>query len=351
MGPGRCASEGWRLSAFVTFHVAATVVWVMPLCPIRNELSPWFQYYIVPLGLWQSWAMFAPDPVPGHLDARGRGDRRERRAIRVRLPPAGRLRLVAGDPPVPLLEVRGQSRLRGILPGAQASPRITCSGDWSCPPTIYPVSVHLFYQDPEDAPARQAAPPAVDLMTPTKPIVIATFRTSIAASEVQPMNPLREWNRVPGSAPSSKARPLGAFRVAFGLLVLAYLGFLVFDIDYWYTGIGMLPGTEARELAGPLRFSPLQWVQDPTSVRLFFAATAVVGRALHDRLADARDGHPHLPGDALDHPPQHPDEQRSRHPVADHVLLHDVAPTACAAASLLDARRATRGGEGPRPSR
>ena len=67
----------------------------------------------------------------------------------------------------------------------------------------------------------------------------------------------------------------GAFRIVFGLVVLANLALLSFDIDYWYTDIGMLQGDEARAVAGELRVSPLHWVQDPTSVRLVFAATAV----------------------------------------------------------------------------
>ena len=35
------------------------------------------------------------------------------------------------------------------------------------------------------------------------------------------------------------------------------------EFDHWYTGAGLLQGTEAREAAGPLRFSPLQYVNDP----------------------------------------------------------------------------------------
>ena len=88
------------------------------------------------------------------------------------------------------------------------------------------------------------------------------------------MNPFRAWNRF-WFGPIS-ARPLGAFRIVFGLLVLANLAFLAFDLDYWFTNAGLLQGTEAREVAGPLRVSPLQWVHDPMSVRLFFGATAVV---------------------------------------------------------------------------
>jgi hypothetical protein len=54
----------WRLaiSAFVLFHVAATVIWVMPVSPLKQLLMPRFRYYMLPLGLWQAWSMFAPNP-------------------------------------------------------------------------------------------------------------------------------------------------------------------------------------------------------------------------------------------------------------------------------------------------
>ena len=91
------------------------------------------------------------------------------------------------------------------------------------------------------------------------------------------MNPIRAWNRF-WFAPIS-ARPLGLYRILFGLMVLAHLAFLTVDLDFWYTDAGLLQGDEARLAAGPLRFSPLQWIQDPVSVRLFFAALAVVAIA------------------------------------------------------------------------
>ena len=92
------------------------------------------------------------------------------------------------------------------------------------------------------------------------------------------MNPLRAWNDF-WFRPIS-ARPLGAFRVAVGVLALAHLALLTFDLDYWLTDAGLLRGDEARMLAGPLRPSPLQYVQDPVSVRLFLAATACAGVAV-----------------------------------------------------------------------
>jgi len=86
------------------------------------------------------------------------------------------------------------------------------------------------------------------------------------------MNPLKAWNRF-FFGPIS-ARPLGAFRIVFGLILLGSLARLTFEFDYCYTGAGLLQGTEAREAAGPLRFSPLQYVNDPTIAHVFLAATA-----------------------------------------------------------------------------
>jgi hypothetical protein len=91
------------------------------------------------------------------------------------------------------------------------------------------------------------------------------------------MNPIRAWNRF-WFAPIS-ARMLGVYRVVFGMMVLTNLLLISIDLDYWYTDAGVFRGTEARELAGPLRFSPLQYYQDPTTVHAVFGATAVVAVA------------------------------------------------------------------------
>jgi hypothetical protein len=76
------------------------------------------------------------------------------------------------------------------------------------------------------------------------------------------------------------ARPLAAFRIVFGLVVLLNLFLLSRGLDYWFTDIGPLQGTEAREAAGPWRQSILHYVRDPSSVRVFFALAAVVALLL-----------------------------------------------------------------------
>ena len=52
------------------------------------------------------------------------------------------------------------------------------------------------------------------------------------------MNPIRTWNRF-FFGPIS-ARPLGVFRIVYGLLMLVYLGLMTVEFDLWYTGAGLL---------------------------------------------------------------------------------------------------------------
>jgi hypothetical protein len=51
------------ISAFVAAHVAAVVLWNLPDCPLKAKVADGLGFYMYPLGLWQSWGMFAPDPV------------------------------------------------------------------------------------------------------------------------------------------------------------------------------------------------------------------------------------------------------------------------------------------------
>jgi hypothetical protein len=53
----------WVVSAFLVMHLAATLIWVLPSCPLRERCRHWAGYYLLPLGMWQYWGMFAPDPM------------------------------------------------------------------------------------------------------------------------------------------------------------------------------------------------------------------------------------------------------------------------------------------------
>ena len=58
------------------------------------------------------------------------------------------------------------------------------------------------------------------------------------------MNPIKAWNRFLFGPIS--ARPLGLFRIVFGVLIMAYLTMMTVEFDHWYTDRGLLQGTEAR---------------------------------------------------------------------------------------------------------
>ena len=92
------------------------------------------------------------------------------------------------------------------------------------------------------------------------------------------MNPLRRWDAF-WFRPTS-ARPLGAFRVLFGLVVLWHLATCCIEIDLWLTDRGLLQGAEASEVAGALRLSLLNHWQSPTAARLVLGFTAMAALGL-----------------------------------------------------------------------
>ena len=50
------------LSAFILFHIVATLLWVMPRSELHNRVRSLTWNYVSHVGLWQHWGMFAPQP-------------------------------------------------------------------------------------------------------------------------------------------------------------------------------------------------------------------------------------------------------------------------------------------------
>ena len=63
----RWTARRWVISAFVIFHLSALAMWTMPTCAIKARCQGPYYYYMLPLGLWQWWAIFAPDPIKNSL--------------------------------------------------------------------------------------------------------------------------------------------------------------------------------------------------------------------------------------------------------------------------------------------
>jgi hypothetical protein len=59
----RWTARRWALSAFVIFHLSALVMWTMPHSAFKAQFQSPYRFYVLPLGLWQWWAIFAPDPI------------------------------------------------------------------------------------------------------------------------------------------------------------------------------------------------------------------------------------------------------------------------------------------------
>jgi hypothetical protein len=59
----RRTAQRLGLSAFAVFHISALMIWTMPNCALKGQFGVVFQYYMLPTGLWQWWALFAPDPL------------------------------------------------------------------------------------------------------------------------------------------------------------------------------------------------------------------------------------------------------------------------------------------------
>jgi hypothetical protein len=59
----RWTARRLAISAFVVFHLSALIVWTNPPCALKERFAAPFRPYMLPLGLWQWWAIFAPEPV------------------------------------------------------------------------------------------------------------------------------------------------------------------------------------------------------------------------------------------------------------------------------------------------
>lgn len=51
------------ISAFVVAHLSMVTLWILPICPLKLQTMKYTACYLMPLGQWQYWAMFSPDPV------------------------------------------------------------------------------------------------------------------------------------------------------------------------------------------------------------------------------------------------------------------------------------------------
>jgi len=64
---------GWKriaLNIFIAFNVYAFAMWGLPNGPFRKEMVKPVAWYILNLGLWHGWGMFAPKALDVNYDVR-----------------------------------------------------------------------------------------------------------------------------------------------------------------------------------------------------------------------------------------------------------------------------------------
>jgi hypothetical protein len=169
------------ISAFLVVHVGATILWVIPRSHLKDRTIRVVAAYMLPLGLWQYWTMFAPDPV------------RYTFALEAEVIDAQGLRYgfafprLAGYNAVQAIPRFRYSKYAANLADESFNePRVFAARHVARSLNLaadrFPIDVHLFYQI-RDAPPI-GGPPS-DPMAPTRQSLIATFHFE-KISEVRP---------------------------------------------------------------------------------------------------------------------------------------------------------------------
>jgi hypothetical protein len=170
------------ISAFLLAHITATVIWVLPPCPLRARCLGVVQCYMLPLGFWQYWGMFAPDP------------QRDSMTLEAEVIDARGIRSTFAFPKIAdyPTQLSKLARFRYpkyaanlLLPDSPLERKFSARHalrQLSLPAEAYPLTISMVYH------VRVSPPPGgapADPMTPTHPIVACTLAFA-SPSEVRP---------------------------------------------------------------------------------------------------------------------------------------------------------------------
>ncbi|WP_422926369.1 hypothetical protein [Singulisphaera sp. PoT] len=169
------------ISVFILAHCTAVVTWVLPVGPLRNFMTPTTGYYMLPLGLWQYWAMFAPDPIKDTctleaevVDAKGM---RHNFAF----PKMADYTVWQGIPRFRYSKYTANMVGEGSDINRKFAARHAVRS-LGLKDEAFPMDVHLFYQV---RPTPEPGGPPADPMTPTRPELLTTFQFA-SLEEVRP---------------------------------------------------------------------------------------------------------------------------------------------------------------------
>lgn len=177
----RWNAQRLAISAFLAFHLLAVAVINLPPSPLRASLWWSVEDYLVPIGLDQSWAMFAPNPVlhPATMEVNT-------------VDKDGLQRIYVFPKMTDFSPWRGIPRVRhSKFTSVCGLPQNTAHREFATryairqlkiPASSFPVEAEFLYQVKETPPLGE---PPRDPLRPPVPMTLATFRFP-SIREVQP---------------------------------------------------------------------------------------------------------------------------------------------------------------------
>jgi hypothetical protein len=177
----RWTAHRWAISAFLAFHLGVVVVINMPPSPLRASLFWPVMHYLVPIGLDQSWAMFAPNPVMNAMTMEVMTVDRDGIQRTYVFPKMTDFTVWQGIPRVRHSKFTSVCGQINNTAHREFATRYAIR-QLKIPATSFPVEAELVYQVRETPPPGD---PPRDPMKPPIPQILATYRFPSMA-EVQP---------------------------------------------------------------------------------------------------------------------------------------------------------------------
>ncbi len=173
----RWTAQRLLISVFLVAHCVAVTTWVLPMGPLRNAIAPTACYYMLPFGLWQYWAMFAPDPILNTCTLEAEVVDAQGLRYNFMFPRLADYTVWQGIPRFRYSKYTANmvgegAELHRKFAAKHAVRRLGLAEK------SFPLDVHLFYQVRVTPPP--GGPPA-DPMTPTKQELLTTFQFATPA--------------------------------------------------------------------------------------------------------------------------------------------------------------------------
>lgn len=158
------------ISAFLFWHLGAVASAVSPACPAKDRCWPVALKYLLPLGLWQFWSMFSPNPYRDVVTMEADAVDSQGMRYHFSFPRSSDYSIWRAMPRFRYMKHTANLIADDVDPLRKCAARHVLR-TLNVPAASYPVQVHLYYD------ARPIAPPGQpdDPMAPVRHHTVATY--------------------------------------------------------------------------------------------------------------------------------------------------------------------------------